>query len=753
MSKLALSAFLADQVGIENIAKTSKWGRLLYSQGVARTAEFRRIEALPRRVWESDPTLVEATRAIEADVRLPSGGRPCGPDCRCPRSLWPNQAAALIEAATYHGLFAAPHGVGRGKALISILLPTVMRAERPVLFVPAQLRNQTLRKVLPMLALHWRLHPRLKVVGYSELSLAKNRRMLFDLAPDLIVLDECHSVKNAQAARTKRLREYLKEHPLTRVAALSGTVTRRSLLDYWQLLLWTLKPDLAPLPHSWREVSDWANALDEGLEEHERGEPGALALLCREGEAPRDGYRRRLTETPGVVATSAVDLGVSLRLSRVSFSPPAKVQAALAKLRKTWTTPYGDEISEGVDLWRHARELALGFFYRWWDHAGVVQCLEKTAKSAERTKEIAMSCRAGARLLPSTVEEILKSCARTTERDTDLVQAVERLRSDARQNSRGISKQDTGSLSDNTKRCSQSTTGRATSAEKYEVTGRTEGNRDAEEIAWSLITTMRRGACVGFSVHPATGRSASWEILLRACPGLLSTFDEAFDAAAPPKDWLEARRAWKRLARETLTNNRRGLDSELLVARDFFERHKRGESSETVATWFAWHEIKGTFEITTVAEWIDDFAIRRAAAWLADSSEGDGIAWVEHIAFGERLAKASGRPYFGAGMKASAEILDARGPIIASIAAHGEGKNLQAWSRALVLSPPSSGKTWEQLLGRQHREGQLADEVSVDVLLHAEEQEESVRQAIRDAGYIEQTTGARQKLNFASRDF
>lgn len=589
MSKLALSAYLADKVGIENIAKSSKWGRLLYSSGVVRSAEFRRIEALPRRVWESDPTLVEATRALEADLRLPGGEKPCGPACRCPRSLWPNQAAALIEGATLRGLFAAPHGVGRGKALISILLPLVMGAERPVLFVPAQLRDQTTRKVLPMLAKHWRLHPRLRVVGYSELSIAKNRHLLDDLAPDLIVLDECHNAKNAQAARTKRLREYLKARPETMVAALSGTATRRSLRDYWQLVLWTLKPDLSPLPSTWREVADWADALDEGLEDHERQDPGALMLLCRDGENARDGYRRRLTETPGVVATSAVDLGVSLRLSKTSFDPPPKVNAALAKLRKSWTTPYGDEISEAVDLWRHARELALGFFYRW--------------------------------------------------------------------------------------------------------------------------------------------------------------------EPSPPKDWLEARRAWKRLARETLRNNRRGLDSELLVARDFAERHRRGESSEAAATWFAWHEIKGTFEIQTVPEWIDDFAVQRAAKWLADESEGPGVVWVEHIAFGERLAQASGRPYFGAGMRASAEILDASGPIIASVAAHGEGKNLQAWSRALVVSPPSSGKTWEQLLGRQHREGQLADEVEVDVLLHAEEQEESMRQAMRDADYIEQTTGARQKLNFASRDF
>ena len=589
MTKLALSAYLADKVGIENIAKSSKWGRLLYSSGVVRSADFRRIEALPRRVWENDPTLAEATRALEADLRLPGGEKPCGPSCRCPRSLWPNQAAALIEGATLHGLFAAPHGVGRGKALISILLPLVMGAERPVLFVPAQLRDQTRRKVLPMLAKHWRLHPRLRVVGYSELSVAKNRHLLDELAPDLIVLDECHNAKNAQAARTKRLREYLKENPLTRVAALSGTATRRSLRDYWQLVLWTLKPDLSPLPTSWRELSDWADALDEGIDEHARKDPGAIMSLCREGESARDGYRRRLVETPGVVATSAVDLGVSLRLSKTSFEPPARVQSALAKLRSTWTTPYGDEISEPVDLWRHARELALGFFYRW--------------------------------------------------------------------------------------------------------------------------------------------------------------------QPEPPRDWLDARREWKRLARETLRNNRRGLDSELLVARDLAERHKRGDTSAAVATWFAWHEIRSSFEINTVPEWIDDFAIERAARWLADESEGPGVVWVEHIAFGERLAQASGRPYFGAGMKASAEILDATGPIIASVAAHGEGKNLQAWSRALVVSPPSSGKTWEQLLGRQHREGQLADEVEIDVLLHAEEQEESMRQAMRDADYIEQTTGARQKLNFASRDF
>jgi hypothetical protein len=45
-------------------------------------------------------------------------------------------------------------------------------------------------------------------------------------------------------------------------------------------------------------------------------------------------------------------------------------------------------------------------------------------------------------------------------------------------------------------------------------------------------------------------------------------------------------------------------------------------------------------------------------------------------------------------------------PALASIRRDGVGRNLQAWSRAIVLEPPVSGAIWEQLLGRLHRTGQ-----------------------------------------------
>lgn len=587
MEKLSLSAYLAEKiVGFDKIKPNSKLGRIFASQGVARSSDFRRIEALPRRRWETDPTLAQATAEITEWLRLPGGEKPCTDLCRCPRELWPNQAAALIETATVFGNF-GPHGVGRGKALISLLAPVVLQAKRPVLFVPAQLRDQTLRKVIPMLRKHWRLHPNLRVVGYSELSIAKNKAMLFDLAPDVIVFDECHNVKNPQAARTKRVREYLKASPETRVIALSGTITRRSIRDYWQILLWSLKPDLCPLPQQWREMSDWADALDEGVLPQDRKEPGALMRLCDDGEEARDGYRRRLIETPGVVATGASELGVSLRISEHPVRVPSLVADHMRRMRETWETPYGDAISEPVELWRHMRELACGFYYRW--------------------------------------------------------------------------------------------------------------------------------------------------------------------DPMPPAEWLDARKEWKKLARETLKHNRRGLDSELLVARFFAQQAKEGRKDKATETWAAWHDVRDTFKPNTVAEWIDEFALHCATAWLQQSlaEEGGGIAWIEHVAFGERLAEVAGAPYFGAGMDASAAILDFDGPFVASIAAHGEGKNLQRWSRNLFVAPPSSGKTWEQVLGRTHREGQEADEVTADVWLHADELRASFKQAIADARYIEQTTGARQKLLYA----
>jgi superfamily II DNA or RNA helicase len=87
---------------------------------------------------------------------------------------------------------------------------------------------------------------------------------------------------------------------------------------------------------------------------------------------------------------------------------------------------------------------------------------------------------------------------------------------------------------------------------------------------------------------------------------------------------------------------------------------------------------------------------------------------------------------------------------IVSIRAHGTGKNLQAYSVSLVLTPPGSGATWEQLLGRLHRPGQNADEVLFKVWQHTKELRAAFDQALSDASYIETTLGSKQKLSYAN---
>jgi len=70
-----------------------------------------------------------------------------------------------------------------------------------------------------------------------------------------------------------------------------------------------------------------------------------------------------------------------------------------------------------------------------------------------------------------------------------------------------------------------------------------------------------------------------------------------------------------------------------------------------------------------------------------------------------------------------------------------------------VTTSPTSGTVWEQLLGRTHRPGQEADEVTVDVYRHTLEMRSAVNKALRDADYQQTTTGNQQKLLSATYTF
>jgi hypothetical protein len=550
-------------------------GKLREAEGVRHTPELDRIMMIPRRAPLTPDEEAERIDLLTNHLRTPGGTM----------QLRPVQAQALFEAHDYQGLF-GPIRVSGGKTLISLLAPVVLEARAPMLIVPAALIEKT-RTEARKLAQHWKLPTFLHIVSYQALGRVSGAGTLENLRPDLIICDEAHKLKNKRAAVTKRVARYMHDHPETRMVILTGTISKRSLHDFAHLLAWSLKLR-TPLPRQYNELEAWALAIDERPNAivpplH----PGAILKLATEEDTggptqrARIAVRRRINDTPGVVTASGEGCNVSLRVQGHVVETTEVTTKAFERLRERWETPDGWPLSDGFAIWRHARELSLGFYYRW--------------------------------------------------------------------------------------------------------------------------------------------------------------------QPRPPDEWLEARKLWSAFCRKVLKDNRRNLDSEMQVALACKE-HPEWYGDEEYKAWIA---IRDTFKPYTVAVPFDDSVLRYCEHW---AEKHGGLIWCEHIDFAQRLSASTGLPYFaGEGLDAQGNSIEdfAGTSAILSIEANREGRNLQRFSKNLVVSPPQQGDRWQQLLARTHRDGQEADEVICDVVLSCAEHVDAMRIMQSDAQYQEDITGDRQKLQLA----
>lgn len=570
--------------------KNSNLGKIFRRQGVMQSTELERILKLPRRDWEAAPSLHED---LTDWLKIPGGTM----------TLRPVQAYALQEMHDHSGLL-APIRVGGGKTLISLLAAEVLDAKRPLLLIPAKLKRKTYNEI-QALKKHWRFKVP-EIVSYEWLGRVQAAEYLDKMRPDLIISDEAHKCRNKSAAITRRVGRYMEAQPKTKFVAMSGTITKRSLEDYSHIAEWCLGQG-APVPLDWKILQEWCGAFDEKVLAELRLAPGALLKLCNDQELQeiqgdslgtiRRAYRRRLTETPGVIATKEGFVDCSLQITAVEPEYNDQTEQAFENLKMNWETPDGWPISDPVTMWRHAREMACGFYYFW----------------------------------------------------------------DPR----------------------------------------------------------------------------------------------------PPDEWMAARKEWCAAVRRIIKYKK--LDSELQVAQAIAagriedpasERKNRAGDLIGGTVYANWIAIRDTFKPNTVPAWMDNGPLNFCAEWMKNNA---GIVWVEHVVFGEALAKLTGRPFFHRkGEDDRRNLIDqavpAAGSVIASIASNCEGRNLQAWSQNLVASPPPTGSVWEQMIARSHRDGQLADEVSVDVILGCVQQWGGFEQARLDANYIQATTGQVQKLNYADLD-
>lgn len=359
----------------EVLRRKVKEAQAPFTKCVRRTDDFRRIEALPRRTHVED--LSEAmTQWLRR--QMPIGGVVPSQEMQFA------QAWALQELFDWDGAWGWIE-VGGGKTLICLMAPTVVQRAwdfrkeldraglpkkvRAGYIVPANLRNEkTLKAEVPFYSPHWEMYDwnEENVVSYETLGRESAETLLERKMWNLIILDESHKMKNKTAAVTKRILRYIEKYPDTVVISVSASAFKDSIREIAHVIAIS-HGVYSPLPLVESELQEWGSALDHGIEPNLRAEPGALLRFCNEGEDYHEGFRRRLAETPGIIILRESDFDTALNIyeRKLKKPPPAAIGEAIAKMRKDWKTPSDDVIISGLEMARHVKELAAGFFYRW----------------------------------------------------------------------------------------------------------------------------------------------------------------------------------------------------------------------------------------------------------------------------------------------------------------------------------------------------------------------------------------------------
>lgn len=642
-----------------------------YSGVVKHTPEFSRIMNIPIRHLDLDDVL-----DLTSIFRKPGGTM----------DLRAIQSAALLEANKANGLF-GPIAVGAGKTILTLLMPEAMDSKRTVLLVPPQLRDQLAREIEEVYGPHFNLplDRIVRILAYSELSLAKNAELLDELDPDLIVADECHNLQRKESTRTKRFRRFMRESPHCRLVALSGTMTRRSIKDYAHIIELCLRKS-SPLPVDHKELNVWASAIDVLTNNAKKAEPGALKqfLLPEDKGNIRLAYRRRLVTVEGVIASQEGAIGTGLQV--IDIKPDkmnGEVVNALEEVKANWEYE-GEVFASPIAYWRFCRQMSSGFYYRWvWPKGAPDQddldWLEARAAWKKQVREKLKNARSGA--------------------DSELLlnNAAERWRKKA----------------ENHSKCKGSLLGEDHSRCNYQAERRPtedECSCGEEDFADCDCQPIKYNDCLHETPDECTGKE---QIFIT---------EECLIYSKHPQYCTGVKTV----------------------------RPKPGSRLFPCEEYITWKKVKGRYnpspptEAVVISNFICVDAIARAKALKAKGHTV--IIWYMDRIIGTMLEELSGFPHFGAGTDSSTSTDDI---IICSVATQSVGKNLQHFNRAIIITMPTGGKAMEQLLGREHRPGQMSDLVIYYYYAHTESLDKCMNDVIADAMYIQDTNGGQQKILYA----
>jgi hypothetical protein len=639
------------------------------------------------------------------------------------------QAKAVLSYDHFGGLFGII-GCGWGKTAVSLMV--AYRAfkkgiRKSLLLVLPDVYNQLVRTDIPFIRERTALEmsfiklgrstadqriqaansPRVGcyILPYSILSTRDASTILNAIAPQLIIADEAHTLKNRTAAKTKRLMDYINaNHP--QFVALSGTMTTKGIEDYHHLIKAALGPN-SPLPLTWQEAQDWGIVIDTSSTPSEEQMRPLTPLLgwARENykntnftidvAGYRAAYQKRLESSPGVVASGDKELGTSLiirntpvksyskqkqpdgTLKEVIDAPGgARLIQLMEKVDNEMKTPNGDEIDYAVHKFKWCYELSAGFYYELtWPKAEKV-AQDRTAQLIEKHKE--------EKLAGPAPEFTLPMAEKALEAAQDHHEALQNYTKELRRFL--LEKSETGL-----------DTPMLVGAEMLRNGPRRVGNQ-----LFNLWMTARSKATDPFqSLGPKNidrpEKSGFGLVERQSKP--ISVCGYKVDAAA---EW-----AYKCLQTKAAPGENRG------------------------AIIWTHHQHMG--------RWVD-YAIRKKfVAEGADPKKLDD--YVVYCPSGDDsnrlLTNKDNHPALS-------------NKIIVASLAHRTGKNLQFLQRQLFVQWPRSAEWVEQAIARIHRTGQVADEVYVDTMNTTNFDYLVFSACLNDALYTHQSTGSRQKVIYAT---
>jgi len=295
-------------------------------------------------------------------------------------SLFPIQSQAL-RVCKEAGGGVLMMGCGKGKTLVSLLLAKYMGKKRPLLLIPAKLREKTRDEFRNTYASNFEFVEPM-ILSYEMLSRASGRDKMKEYKPDIIICDEAQAIKDICSARTSRLGKYLMENEDCAFVVMSGTLFNKSVTDFAHLADWALGDD-SPVPRNMRDAQAWDDLLRGEADKFQHAT--FMPMYDKWGRLhAQEAIYNRLNQAKGILLTKDDDVPCSLTITKRRLTLPKELETAIADamqgnglmaeiLEKAGIEDLTDELLASQHLWDNTDSVALhalsqmmmGMLYYW----------------------------------------------------------------------------------------------------------------------------------------------------------------------------------------------------------------------------------------------------------------------------------------------------------------------------------------------------------------------------------------------------